>query len=293
MGEGPGWLYDARTAGSADRADQRGYAMAGSTTARAVRPSRRGLRLLLGLFALLLVASAVWVGVGFLTLTSSRDHRSFPVAGDRLVIDAEGSTVRLGAGRPGVVEVDRRLRNDSLRKPRPVERLQGQTLVLRDGCPRAGVMIFCDGRFDLRLPPDLDLTVVNHTGGVHTSGLPGPLDLRASDAGITVDGATGLLRLHTSDAAITAVNLRSTDVQASTSNGGVTLGFVVAPERVDACTSNAGVHVSVPANSGPYAVQQHTSNGRTGIGVKTDPNATRKLILRTSNGDVVVEPAGR
>jgi hypothetical protein len=268
--------------------------MAGGSTARAVRPSRRGLRLLLGLFALLLVASAVWVGVGFLTLASSQDHRSFPVAGDRLVIDAQGSTLRLSAGRPGVVEVDRRLRSDSLRKPRPVERLQGQTLVLRDGCPRSGLMVFCDGRFDLRLPPDLNLRVVNHAGGVQTSGLPGPLDLRASDAGITVDGATGLLRLHTSDAAITAVNLRSTDVQVSTSNGGVTLGFAVAPERVDARTSDAGIHVTVPPNSGPYDVRAHTSDAGTSIGVKTDPAAIRKLILRTSNGGVRVdEPAGR
>lgn len=266
--------------------------MVGSTTAGATRLSRRGLRLFLGLFALVLVASGVWVGVGFLTLTSSQGHRSFPVAGGRLVIDAEASTVRLSAGRPGVIEVDRRLRNDSLRKPRPVERLQGQTLVLRDGCPRSGVTIFCDGRYDLRLPPDLDLTVVNRSGGVQTSALPGPLDLRADNAGITVDGATGLLRLQTSNGAITAANLRSTDVRARTSNDGVTLGFLVAPGRVDARTSNAGIHVTVPANSGPYAVQQHTSNGRTGIDVKTDPAASRKLILRTSNGDIAVQPAG-
>jgi hypothetical protein len=279
-------------AASATEPTTGGYAMAGSTTAVTTRRPWRGLRLLLGLFALALVACGVWVGVGFLTLTSSEYPRSFPVAGAHLVIDAQASTVRISAGRPGVVEVDRHLRNDSLRKPRPLERLQGQALTLRDGCPRSGIMIFCEGRYDLRVPPDLDLRVVNHSGGVHTSGLAGPLDLQGDSGGISVDGASGLLRLHTSDAAIRATNLRSTDLQASTTNSGITLSFLVAPERVDAHTSNGSVRVTVPAGSGPYAIQQHTSDGKPTIGVKTDPAASRKLVLRTSNGDVVVQPAG-
>jgi hypothetical protein len=215
------------------------------------------------------------------------------VTGDRLVIDAEGNTVRLSAGRPGVVEVDRRLRNDSLRTPRPVERLQGQTLILRDGCPRSGVMIFCEGRYDLRVPPDLELRVVNRSGGVRASGLSGPLDLQGDSGGISVDGATRPLRLHTSNASIRATDLRSTDVEASTTSSGITLGFLVAPERVDARTSDASLRLTVPAGSGPYAVEPHTNEGSTSIGVKTDPAAARKLVLRTRNGDVVVEPAGR
>src|SRR6266487_794038 len=143
----------------------------------AARRSGRGLRLFLGLFALVLVALGVWVGVGFLTLTSSQHHSSFPVAGGRLVIDAQGGSVRLVAGRSGVVEVDRRLRNDSLRKPRPIELFQGRTLVLRDGCPRSGVVMFCESRYDLRVPPGVPLTVVNHAGGVRVSGLAGPLEI--------------------------------------------------------------------------------------------------------------------
>ena len=266
--------------------------MAGSTTAGTIRRRRRGLRLLLGLFALALVAAGVWVGVGFLTLTSSQAHRSFPLAGPALVIDVKGSTVRLTAGRPGVIEVDRRLRNDSLRKPRPVERLQGETLTLRDGCPRSGVMIYCDGRYDLQVPPDLDLRVVNHSGGVHVSGLAGPLDLQGDSGGISVDGGGRVLRLHTSDGTIMAANLRATDLQASTTNSGITLRFLVAPGRVDAHTSNAAIRVTVPAGSGPYNVQQQTSDGRATVGVKTDPAATRKLVLRTSHGDIVVQPAG-
>ncbi|HZD70973.1 MAG TPA: DUF4097 family beta strand repeat-containing protein [Actinomycetes bacterium] len=268
--------------------------MAGSTTAGATRPSRRGLRLFLGLFALVLVAAGVWVGVGFLTLTSSQVHRSFPVAGARLVIDAQGGMVRITAGRAGVVEVDRRLRNDSLRKPRPFERLQGETLILRDGCPRSGVMIYCDARYDLRVPPDLNLIrVVNRSGGVSAGGLTGPLDLQGDSGAITVDGATRPLRLRTSDAAIRATNLRSTDVQASTTSSGIMLGFLVAPERVDAHTSDASIRLTVPGGSGPYAVQQHTSDGTTSIQVKTDPAATRRLVLRTSYGNIVVQPAGR
>jgi hypothetical protein len=266
--------------------------MAGSTTAVTTRRPRRGLRLLLGVFALVLVASGVWTAVGFLTLASSQAHRSFPLAGARLVIDAEVNTVRLTAGRPGVVEVDRHLKNDSLRKPRPFERLQGQTLTLRDGCPRSGLTTFCEGNYDLRVPPDLDLRVVNHSGGVRASGLTGPLDLQGDNGGISVDGATGLLRLHTSDGTIRTTNLRSTDLQASTTNSGITLSFLVAPGRVDARTSNASIRLTVPAGSGPYAVQQHTSNGTTSIQVKTDPAAIRELVLRTSNGDIVVQPAG-
>jgi hypothetical protein len=137
--------------------------MAGGTSAGTVRPVRRGLRLFLGLFALALIAVGIWVGVGFLTLTSSQTDRSFALAGDRLVIDAEGTTVRITAGQPGVVEIDRHVRNDAYRKPKPVERLQGGTLVLRDGCPRSGVTIYYEGRYDLRLPPDLDLKIEVNT----------------------------------------------------------------------------------------------------------------------------------
>jgi Putative adhesin len=269
-----------------------GVPMAGTTTTAPARRSGRGLRLFLGLFALVLVAVGVWVGVGFLTLTSSQHHSSFPVVDDRVVIDVEAGSVRLTAGPPGVVEVDRRLRNDSLRKPRPSELFQGRTLVLRDGCARSGVMIFCESRYDLRVPPDLDFTVVNHAGGVRASGLAGPLDLRGDNGGITVDGATRTLRLRTSDGAITATNLRSTDVLARTSSGGIRLGFRVAPERVDAVTSDASVRLTVPAGSGPYDVEQHTTDGRTSVGVPTDPAATRKLTLRTSSGDISVQAAG-
>jgi Putative adhesin len=266
--------------------------VAGTTTTAPARRSSRGLRLFLGLFALALVAVGAWAGVGFLTLSNSQHHSGFPVAGDSLVIDAQASSVRLTAGRPGVVEVDRRLRNDSLRKPRPSERLQGRTLVLRDGCPRAGVMIFCESRYDLRVPPDLQLTVVNHAGGVRAGGLAGPLDLRGDSGGITVDGAARTLRLRTSDGAISATNLRSTDVLARTSSGGIRLGFLVAPQRVDAATSDASVRLTVPAGSGPYDVEQHTTDAKTTIGVPTDPAATRKLTLRTSSGDISVQAAG-
>ena len=74
---------------------------------------------------------------------------------------------------------------------------------------------------------------------------------------------------------------------------GSSLSLLVAPERVDARTSDAGIRVTVPANSGPYAVQQHTSDAKTSIRVRTDPAAARKLVLRTSNGDIVVASAGR
>ncbi len=267
--------------------------MAGNGTAATTRRPRRGLRLALGLFALVLVAGGVWAAVGFLTLTSSESRQTFAFGGDRLVIDADGNTVRVTAGRPGVIEVDRHLKNDSLRKPRPAERLRGETLTLRGGCPHSGVEVFCEARYDLRVPSDLDLRVVNHSGGVHASGLAGPLDLRGDNGGITVDGAVQPLRLHTSDGAIRAGGLRSTDVQASTDNSGITLSFLVAPDRVDASTSNGSIGVTVPAGSGPYHVQQQTSNGRTGIDVPTDAAAARDLVLRTSNGSIAVRPAGR
>ncbi len=237
-----------------------------------------------------LFAFGAWTAVGFATLRSAERHQSFAFTGSRLVVGTSNGSIHVTAGQAGRVEVDTHLRYSQLNPPHPTVRADGGQLTLKDGCPN-GVVIFCDVSFDLRVPAALALQLTTSNGAVAVSGVTGALDVHTSNGSITADGATGQLSLRTSNGAIRARDLHTAVVDATTSNGSVTVSFLTTPTHVAVNTSNGAVRVTVPGGSGPYRVDVTTDNGSRTVDVPTDPNATRTISVRTSNGSVHVLPA--
>src|SRR5262245_63635314 len=108
--------------------------MAASGTAR----RRWGFGRVLGILGVLLAVGVAATGarmlVGLATLAETRDHQSFGFTGGRLVVDADGSSLRISPGATNTVEVDRSVHHD-LQRPRLTERLDGNRLLLRARCP--------------------------------------------------------------------------------------------------------------------------------------------------------------
>jgi hypothetical protein len=206
--------------------------------------------------------------VGLATLAETGDHASFHFAGGRLVVDADGSSLRISPGSPNTVEVDRSIHHD-LQRPRLTERLDGDRLLLRTDCPNF-VVVRCDGDYRLRVPPAVDLQVINSSGDVHVSGMLAAVDIRSDDS-ITLDGGGRTVLLRSDYGAIRASGLRATEVRARSGSGRVSLQLVTPPDLVSARSDDGDVLVVVPNGPQLYHVDAGSTDGRTSNGLRTDP----------------------
>jgi hypothetical protein len=232
-----------------------------------------------------LFALGAWTAIGFATLHRAEQHQSFALTGSRLVVGTRNGSIHVTAGQAGTVEVDTHRRYSRFNPPHPTVRASNGQLTLKDGCPN-GLVIFCDVSFDLRVPAGLALQLTTKNGAVAVSGVTGALDIHTSNGSITADGASGQLSLQTSNGAIRARDLHTAVVDATTSNGSVTVSFLTAPTQVAVTTSNGAVRVTVPRGSGPFKVDVATDNGSRTVDVPTDPEATSTISAHTSNGSV-------
>jgi Toastrack DUF4097 len=277
-----------QTGGSSDS----GRSMLGSQAAR--RPWRA--RRVLGILGVLLAVGTAAIGarmlVGVATLADDHAHSSYPLTGRRLVIEAVGSTssLRISAGQPGRVEVDRVVYHD-LQRPAVTERLDGDRLVLGARCPNF-IVVRCEARYDLRVPASIDLQVNDPDGDLRITGVQGSVDLRSGSGGITLQGGSGTVRLHTDDGAVRASGLRATDVDASSGSGRVAIDLAVVPRRVVARSNDGDVQVVVPRGPQAYHVETRSNDGRVSADLPTDPNSPMRITASSNSGDVVVRRAG-
>ena len=107
--------------------------MLGSEVVPRQRP--RVARRVLGIVGAVLAVAVAAIGarmlVGVATLGDDHAHTSYPLSGRRLLIEGSGSTgtLRITAGQPGRVEVDRVVYHD-LQRPRLTQRLDGDRLIV-------------------------------------------------------------------------------------------------------------------------------------------------------------------
>jgi len=243
----------------------------------------------LALVLLVILASAA-TAVGFITRTRAEQHHAYDLPGSRLVLDANNGSIHIAPGQPGRVEVDAHLHYSQLSPAKPTARLEGDRLILRDGC-RNFINFICDVTYDLRVPATLALRADSGNGDLRVSGITGELDLRTSNGAISSDGVPAQLRLQTGNGAITATGLHASVVDARTSNGTVQLSFLQAPRQVTARSSNGDISIAVPPQGGPWRVEAETSNGKRTIDIPTDPAASNTITARTSNGDITLSRA--
>lgn len=172
-------------------------------------------------------------------------------------------------------------------------RRDGDELVLRTDCPDGPIDSFCSADLVVEVPRELALRVRSNNTSVQLIGLDGDLDVGTSNDAVLGDDLGGEhVRVRSSNDRVELVGLRSPMVDVQTSNDRVGLTFIGPPDDVRVRTSNDRVEVVVPDSEASYVVDTATSNGSTSTDVRSDPAATRRIDVRTSNDDVVVRYPG-
>jgi DUF4097 and DUF4098 domain-containing protein YvlB len=110
----------------------------------------------------------------------------------------------------------------------------------------------------------------------------------AGEGTVTLTDVTGTVVAHASQGSVHATGLRSTDVQASASQGSVDLSFAIDPRRVDAHASQGDVDIAVPHDGTAYRVDATASQGSTHVQIPTDPGSPRPIRAHASQGNVNV-----
>lgn len=146
----------------------------------------------------------------------------------------------------------------------------------------------CKGSYVVTVPAATEIVGATANGSIELADLSGPVDVASSNGGIDLQGVSGEVVVRTSNGRIDGEDLQSSTLTARTSNGGISLSFEVAPESVEARTSNGPVEIQLPSDAPAYAVSASTSNGEVETGIRTDPVAGPTLDIDTSNGDIVL-----
>ncbi|WP_354702528.1 hypothetical protein DSM112329_05038 [Paraconexibacter sp. AEG42_29] len=148
---------------------------------------------------------------------------------------------------------------------------------------------------NLTLDADCPIVLVISCGARWTVGVPDGTAVGVDSSGgdIAVDGvrARGTLRVRSSAGDVRVTDVGSRRVDASSSAGDVHVELSAAPTELRAESSAGDVHVVVP--DVVYDLDASTSAGDRRSNVRTDPESRRRLVARSSAGDVDVEARGR
>jgi Putative adhesin len=247
---------------------------------------RTSLRILAVGLSVLMVGWAAFTVASL--LARATDHRSGTYDGVREIdVDLAFESIEI-VGSPDATSVSMtRSYTWSLAKPSITDRVDGDLLSIGSSCPFS-VGLGCSGHVRLVVPKDLEVQVHNSDGSVTLRDLDGPIDLSTSDGSINASNLTGTVKLHTDDGSMTATDLRSDEVEATTSDGSVRLSFAVAPSAVTADTSDGSVEVVVPSDGTAYHVTATTSDGHKDVSVPTDPSSAHRIQVSTSDGSIRV-----
>jgi hypothetical protein len=146
----------------------------------------------------------------------------------------------------------------------------------------------CTTSVRLVVPVDAALTLTSSDGSISVDGVRGALNLVSDNGDVDVTSAPGPLQLSSDNGSVTGTGLTSAQVQASSENGDVTLGFAAAPKTVTASSENGSVSVLVPHGPASYLVSATTDNGGRSVGVASDSASNRHIVASSEDGDVTV-----
>ncbi|WP_425955328.1 DUF4097 family beta strand repeat-containing protein [Xylanimonas sp. McL0601] len=280
-------------------------------------PSRHGARPLVVIGAILATVLVAWGAVTLVDLTLSRTttaHASYDAVGTvELVADGKVTV----AAAPGGVEVER-IAHSGISHPHYAADQSADRLVVTHRCPSWTLwQTQCAGELDVTLPASTHVVVRTSNGQVVASGLAGDVQLHTSNGRVDATRVSGRLSVDTSNGEI-AVRQAGDDVDLRTSNGAIRVtgvgGSLTADTsngRIDvrdvsgsarATTSNGGIEVAgvdgdvvartsngevtVHGGEEPVRLTIDTTNGSKTVEGATDPDATRTVEIRSSNGDV-------
>jgi DUF4097 and DUF4098 domain-containing protein YvlB len=175
----------------------------------------------------------------------------------------------------------------SLTHPRVEQDVKEDTLLIRASC---GFVIGsgCDSDFRLQVPRGVAVDARSSAGDVVVTGLSGNVVVRSSAGDVEARALSGRASLESSAGDVRGVDLRGATVEAESSAGEIELRFAAAPLAVVADSSAGDVFIRLPDGTETYHVRADSSAGDVRTNIRTDPDSSRSLTLRSSAGDVIV-----
>jgi hypothetical protein len=240
--------------------------------------------------ALVLTAAAASLSLAACaSSSSSHDQRAFSVGGTRLVIDDTSSDLQVVPGNGPGVEVQRWLSGTAASPGHSSWTVQADTLHLGIDC--SGLVFSCGSRFEVAVPPGMEVTVNSGPNTVTVSSLSAPVTVNGNQGGVNISGVSGSLRVSTGSGSIAAAALRSSAVQVTTSQGSADISFAAAPRSVSVRSGTGNATVRVPTAGHQYHVLVSSDTGSATSKVPDDPRAGRVVQVSSGNHDATVLPA--
>lgn len=216
---------------------------------------------------------------------------TFPAEGIQLIdIDNDAGSVTITSADVDQITVRTRI-GHGLRRSGSSVAVEGDRLVLRGSCPIIGSQ-WCNVRYTIEVPADVDVVVSGDNDGITVSGIVGNVELHSDNGSITAADITGDVDLTADNGSIRATRLTSDSVQASSDNGSIRLELANVPRNVNASSDNGNIVVVLPQGDDLYAVKARTSNGSTDNQLRSDVNSDRHVVASTDNGSITLRYAG-
>jgi hypothetical protein len=206
-----------------------------------------------------------------------------------LDIDNDAGSVTIQSADVDQITVRARI-GHGLRRSGSSIRIEGDRLLVRGSCPVIGSQ-WCDVRYTIEVPADIDVVVEGDNDGIRVTGIDGRVELHSDNGSIRLTDINGDVELSADNGSIEAVGLTSNSVQADSDNGDIELELRQPPQTLDLSSDNGDIVVVVPRDDEVYAVDVTTDNGSTENGLRTDQAGSRRITASTDNGDVTLRYA--
>jgi hypothetical protein len=244
-----------------------------------------------------LVLTAVVVGLGTLVSVNSmarqtvQEEHTYAFAGSALSIDvAIGEVQIVPSSKDGEIKVRRRM-TYGLRRPFVEERIDHETFRLSDKSCAAPMASPCHVRWLLQVPRDVFVEVRTQTGSITVSGMRGTVKLQSESGAVKAISPSGpLVTLRSTAGTVTAQNVSSDQVVATSTTGSVSLTFRAPPSLVVGRSETGQVEVVLPDGDESYRINAKSQDGITNVTANDDPEARRRIDVRSTKGDIRVEP---
>ena len=246
------------------------------------------LRPLSAIVCLFLVVNGAWIMVNALARTTSEHRTTYP--GIRTLEVEDAGEVRLtGAPAGSEVIVTARVTR-SLTSPEQHIDNAGGRLVIDSSCPVV-IAQSCEIDYEIAVPPEVRVRVDANAGDVSAADLrsDAPLLLHSSAGDVAAERVVAPeLRASSSAGDVRITEISAPRIKATSSAGDVRAEAVAPLTRMVARSSAGDVDVVVP--EGVYALTASAGAGDVRAGaLRTDPDSSRILVLRSSAGDVNAE----
>ncbi len=232
-----------------------------------------------------MLVSGTFNVLGLLAHGERVDESSFPAA-DVTALDVSNGTGSVRIVGTDDDQVTMRVEiGEGLRSTGVSEEIVDGVLHLRGTCPNYG-SDWCHVRYRIEIPRDRPVTVDTDDGSIEITGMTATVDVHGDNGSIEASDLSGPFIASSDNGRIEGLSLASTQVDARTDNGRVTLQFDVAPTTVTGRSDNGSVEVVVPDTGEAYRLNITTRNGDRRDDLRVDPDSDRSITIATDNGDV-------